>query len=774
MRSLQARRALNNGLMAGATIIFFILIGIPGGASDAEGLPAWFVWGLFMLTALVFGFLAARVRGVVERRTQTLAVSAARGLIVGLVAASMTVAAMCAINAAQLLELSLPKEAATLPNGLKSNITRVQDVLANVNARTTAVMAGLPVAAIQQSTPRADPVGRFFLMAALLPIAAVAGGALSWAMRLAAERREQRARTAPPAEHPALRWLPIALPLLYFAFIVFNAVAPGVSSQYRALIGTSGQLAGLLASFFLIGTGLIGIRSVSDERDARPFWMRAAVLVIITLVIFSFGLLAPMRSASDLMFSPKAPNPVQVVTPGGVQVVTDTHAPVDDNTLDLYRKLVIIGIGLLVVAGNFLSARGETPLRKLVATNVLLCTLAVAPLYLDKYQQSVLLLVGINIMLGLGLNIVVGYAGLLDLGYVAFFAIGAYVYAFLSSNEDVRNAGTVIGLKFGGNDQLVQMLAVAFLVSIIVAPIVIAGGLLLWRRRTTTPERRATQVTRPAWLSYALVGGSVIVSLIVIGLLRGTPFYDSFADFPAFVIGILLGMGVAALAGVLLGIPVLRLRGDYLAIVTLGFGEIIRLFLNNLRDITGGPQGVVSIPHATFGNVEMGSNEGLLYLVLAGCLFVAFLSLRLKSSRLGRAWGALRSDEDIAQAMGIHMVSTKVLAFAIGAAFAGIGGVIFAARQANIFPDNFTLNTSINVLCLIIIGGMGSVPGVIVGALVLIGVPESLRVFESYRVMAFGALLVAMMLLRPSGLLPEPPEPMERRAQALAGKELHS
>jgi branched-chain amino acid transport system permease protein len=100
--------------------------------------------------------------------------------------------------------------------------------------------------------------------------------------------------------------------------------------------------------------------------------------------------------------------------------------------------------------------------------------------------------------------------------------------------------------------------------------------------------------------------------------------------------------------------------------------------------------------------------------------------------------------------------------------------VIFAARQANIFPDNFTLNTSINVLCLIIIGGMGSVPGVIVGALVLIGVPESLRVFESYRVMAFGALLVAMMLLRPSGLLPEPPEPMERRAQALAGKELHS
>src|SRR5262249_40605533 len=161
-----------------------------------------------------------------------------------------------------------------------------------------------------------------------------------------------------------------------------------------------------------------------------------------------------------LMFSPRAANPVQVATPGGIQVVTNTPAAIDDNTLDSYRKLAIIGIGLLVVAGNLLSARGSTSLRKLVATNVLLCTLAVAPLYLDKYQQSVLLLVGINIMLGLGLNIVVGYAGLLDLGYVAFFAIGAYVYAFLSSNEDIRNAGTVIGLKFGGNDQFVQVIAV--------------------------------------------------------------------------------------------------------------------------------------------------------------------------------------------------------------------------------------------------------------------------------------------------------------------------
>jgi branched-chain amino acid transport system permease protein len=260
----------------------------------------------------------------------------------------------------------------------------------------------------------------------------------------------------------------------------------------------------------------------------------------------------------------------------------------------------------------------------------------------------------------------------------------------------------------------------------------------------------------------------VAVTLLIIALLQGTPLYASFGSFPIFVIGLIAGILCAATAGVMLGIPVLRLRGDYLAIVTLGFGEIIRLFLNNLKDVTGGPQGLLTIPHAAIGNVELGSNEGLLYLVLFGCLGVAVLSLRLKGSRLGRAWGALNSDEDIAQAMGINIVNTKVLAFAIGAAFAGVGGVIFAARQGSVFPENFTLDQSINVLSLVIIGGMGSIPGVIVGALVLVGVPESLRVFENYRILAFGALLIAMTILRPRGLLPQPPTPMEDRAEELA------
>jgi ABC-type branched-subunit amino acid transport system permease subunit len=776
-----ARRALTNGLIAGAAIAFFVLIGVPGGASDADSLPAWFAWGLFILIAFAFGYRAARGRTVAERRSQTLGRSVADGLIVGLVAALLIIALMCVINAAQLWEINLSPEATTLPNGFRSNITRVQDVLANVTPRTTAVMAGLPLDTIktQDVHSRANPVGRFFLMAGLLlPVAGLAGGSASQFMRLLAARRGRASKTGVDTAKPErvwLRWLPIGLPLILFAFIVFNAVVPvaqgPLADVYKSLIGSSGQLVGLLTSFFLIASGLLAIRVAGDEHDAAGFVRRVGVLVTITIVLFAIGFAAPSRNASDLLFSPRPASLTQVTGPDGQPlVITKTVQPVDANTLYDYRRLAIVALGLIFLIGNVVSARGETPFRKLVATNVLLGTLVVAPLFLDKYQQSVLLLVGINVLLGLGLNIVVGYAGLLDLGYVAFFAIGAYAYAFLSSDQDIRAAGQqVIGLKYAGNDQVVQIIAQALFVSLIVAPIVIGIGLRLWRSRSpVVAAKEPGKVARPAWLSYALVFASVAASLIVVALLRGTSFYDSFADFPAFVLGVILGMAVAALSGVLLGIPVLRLRGDYLAIVTLGFGEIIRLILNNLRDVTGGPQGMLRIPHANIGSVEVGSNEGLLYLVLGGCILVAFVSLRLKSSRLGRAWGALRSDEDIAQAMGINVVNTKVLAFAIGAAFAGIGGVLYAARQASIFPDNFTLAVSINVLSLIIIGGMGSVPGVIVGALVLIGVPESLRVFEVYRVMAFGALLVTMMLLRPGGLLPEPPQPLEHRAKLLA------
>jgi branched-chain amino acid transport system permease protein len=211
---------------------------------------------------------------------------------------------------------------------------------------------------------------------------------------------------------------------------------------------------------------------------------------------------------------------------------------------------------------------------------------------------------------------------------------------------------------------------------------------------------------------------------------------------------------VAAMGGILLGIPVLRMRGDYLAIVTLGFGQIVRILLNNLDGLTNGPKGLLRIDPPSLGSFQFSTPLHYYYLILATCVFAAFAASRLNQSRVGRAWAAMREDQDAAALMGINVLKYKLMAFAIGACFAGVGGVIFAARQGSIFPDDFSLMISINVLCLIIIGGMGSIPGVILGAVVLIGIPEVLRGLALYRMLAFGALLVIMMVFRPSGLLP--------------------
>jgi len=213
----------------------------------------------------------------------------------------------------------------------------------------------------------------------------------------------------------------------------------------------------------------------------------------------------------------------------------------------------------------------------------------------------------------------------------------------------------------------------------------------------------------------------------------------------------------SVVAGFTLGLPVLKMRGDYLAIVTLGFGEIVRLLALSdwLRPWFGGTQGIQSIAQPKIGSIVLDSQQDLYYLFLIGIAIVAFIAFRLKDSRMGRAWMALREDEDVAMAMGINHVSTKLLAFATGALFSGLAGTIFAAKLTSVYPHSMNFLVSINVLSLIIIGGMGSIPGVFVGALVLIGSPELLREFADFRYLVYGALLVVMMLTRPEGLWPE-------------------
>jgi len=223
----------------------------------------------------------------------------------------------------------------------------------------------------------------------------------------------------------------------------------------------------------------------------------------------------------------------------------------------------------------------------------------------------------------------------------------------------------------------------------------------------------------------------------------------------------------SVIAGVILGVPVLHIRGDYLAIVTLGFGEIIRILAlsDMLKPHIGGSQGIVQVARASIGEIVIDDAQKLYYLILIACLIGAFIALRLKDSRPGRAWMAMREDEDVAQAMGIDLVVTKLMAFGVGAAFSGLSGAIFASKLATIYPHSFNLLISVNVLALIIVGGMGSIPGVVVGALALVGLPELLREFDEFRLMVYGAVLVAMMLYRPEGLWPEKTRQRELHAE---------
>jgi len=285
--------------------------------------------------------------------------------------------------------------------------------------------------------------------------------------------------------------------------------------------------------------------------------------------------------------------------------------------------------------------------------------------YLSEVSNSI----GLFILMGLGLNIVVGYAGLLDLGYVAFYALGAYTMAVL----------------------------------------------------TTTGGEITANIEWTFWQAL-----------------------------PVAVLG-------AVVAGVVLGIPVLKIRGDYLAIITLGFGEIIRImFLSDfLKPYLGGSFGIVLIASPTLGSTALKTPQTLYYVILAACLVALFVAYRLRDSRIGRAWKAIREDEDVAQAMGINLTTTKLLAFATGAAFGGLSGAIFASKLSTVYPHSFVLLVSINVLALIIVGGMGSLPGVVVGALLLVGMPELLREFSEFRLLIYGALLIAMMISKPEGFLPE-------------------
>jgi branched-chain amino acid transport system permease protein len=282
-------------------------------------------------------------------------------------------------------------------------------------------------------------------------------------------------------------------------------------------------------------------------------------------------------------------------------------------------------------------------------------------------------------------------------------------------------------------------------------------------------------------LMYAVLGLGLNIVVGLAGLLDLG--YVAFYAVGAYSYGLLnhhFGLGfwtvlpfgafMGALFGILLGFPVLRLRGDYLAIVTLGFGEIIRLILENWNKFSFGPSGIANIARPSFFGMQFsltGATIYIYFLMIALALFTIFVVNRLQNSRIGRAWAALREDEIACQAMGIDKTKTKLSAFALGATWAGMMGVVFAAKTTFINPASFTFMESAIILSIVVLGGMGSIPGVIAGAFILILLPEHLRAFSEYRMLIFGAVLIIMMIFRPQGMISK----MRRRYKFVGVKE---
>ncbi|WP_424952015.1 branched-chain amino acid ABC transporter permease [Deinococcus sp.] len=391
--------------------------------------------------------------------------------------------------------------------------------------------------------------------------------------------------------------------------------------------------------------------------------------------------------------------------------------------------------------------------------------------------------------LALGLNIVVGQAGLLDLGYVAFFAVGAYLWGIFGSGQFQQIVKS---------DLPYTPLGVAdWLIPLVLALLGVAG--YLWMRAIDRAhpgslKPKGGQRAARAFSVFLIVVG-VIGTLVLIATLLTAAITGYYTGHPArldalvhginpnvFWLFIILSVIVASVAGALIGLPVLKLKGDYLAIVTLGLGEVIRVFANNLTKYTSGPQGISGITTAPVPLLDrLATSLGfapeqlklffLYFLVLVVIGVVITVNVRLSRSNIGRAWVAIREDEVAAQAMGVPLVRTKIMAFATGASFAGVMGVIFAAKQQFISPESFVFAQSISILTMVILGGMGNIAGVLLGATLvtwlnlsfLTALSETLQALPNfnsnldpskYNRLIFGTILVLMMLFRPEGLLP--------------------
>lgn len=363
--------------------------------------------------------------------------------------------------------------------------------------------------------------------------------------------------------------------------------------------------------------------------------------------------------------------------------------------------------------------------------------------------------------------------GLTIIGAVFVVALGVGIKFYLNRTGSAREAVTRIPGVTQKNSKLilwaiagVVLLMLPWVVNTFISDVLGTVGLYILLGLGLNIVVGYAGLLDLGYVAFFAVGAYSIAVLTARSsfLVDGSVNSPAAAGFMSFWIALPITVIIAVIVGVLIGAPVLRLRGDYLAIVTLGFGEIIRtLVLSDwLKPYLGGPQGLTEIPAVPLGPLPSRDPRILYYVIFAFVVFSYFVAIRLKNSRVGRAWAAMREDEDVAEGMGISVIKYKILAFVMGAAVGSLGGAFFAAKLSVANPGSFTLLVSINVLAVVVLGGMGSIPGVVVGSLVLVGLPELLREFGEFRLHIYGAILVAIMLFKPEGLIPD-----ARRAREL-------
>jgi branched-chain amino acid transport system permease protein len=480
-------------------------------------------------------------------------------------------------------------------------------------------------------------------------------------------------------------------------------------------------VAGALAGFFLASFALI-VETFPQLRDTFPN-LSPKMVELITLGYGTGAAFVVLPVASGLLAAIGAsvawlPRKLYKASLVGISTVliTSVFDAVIDDFFDwlpaipdfLYAPIsgltVVSAIVVFVLSAtlSFVLSGRDTSIRERLTTSasvsgkrnqmILIGLIGIAIIVLPQFLGGILnelfTNVGFFLIMALGLNVVVGYAGLLDLGYVAFFAVGAYTMAIL-----------------------------------------------------TSPLSPFFSPEWSWWLAFPFV------------------------------------LIVATIAGLLVGTPVLRMRGDYLAIVTLGFGEIVRITLLSdwLAPLFGGAQGIRQIPGIQVAGTEVSAitPDLMVYAMMAFVFIAAYISWRIEDSRVGRAWAAMREDEDVAEAVGVDTVKAKLLAFITGAVIASFAGALFAAKVGSVFASSFQIVTSIIILVIVIVGGMGNIAGVAVGALILVGIlggpnqPGLLQEFGQFKLLLYGALLVYMMLKRPEGILPS-----KRRQQELHQEEV--